>query len=519
MQHHRYEIETARPFAESLIWQLNRDYYQKTGVEAWRAGTVPHHLTSNSMVGKTYADLIFAFLRDLADQGQHHDKVYLLELGAGHGRLAFHILRHLEVFTAQAGMQLPPYCYVLSDIVEDNLQFFQQHPQFQPYFADGRLDVAYFDAIGSQELELRHAGITIAAADLQQPLLAIANYFFDSLPNDLFYFKDGQLSSCTVALTSAVDPTGLDEAALFAALELVYDTAPLARPGYENPIFNSILAGYRQLVFNTFLLFPRLGLECLDNLRQLSQKGLFVLSMDKGFHEIHDLEHAPAPKMITHGSVSFSVNYHALGAYCQQHAGTVFFPEFATFNLELGCLLFLPKGERFTETRAAYQRVVNGFGPDDISGLMKFTYRHINDMDLPELIGVLRMGGYDSTLFKNVLPRLKQLSLQVTFNERTRLAQTLHQIWGMYFTLNEPADLAFEIGGLLYALAYYDDAVRYFQYSTDHFGHTPDSYYNRILCYYQLRHDQLFSATLREAQAHFPDFAEFAQLEQLDLGA
>jgi SAM-dependent MidA family methyltransferase len=84
-----------KPFHDSMIWQLNRDYYQDIGIDAWSSGEVPHNITSNSFVGKTYAALIFAMLKDLARK-EKLDTVYILELGTGHGRLAFHVLKHLE---------------------------------------------------------------------------------------------------------------------------------------------------------------------------------------------------------------------------------------------------------------------------------------------------------------------------------------------------------------------------------------------------------------------------------------
>ena len=77
-----YLVESVKPFSESLIWQLNRDFYQEQGIKAWSEGTVPHNLTSNSRVGKTYAELILAFLKDLAFKGQSEETVYILELGA-----------------------------------------------------------------------------------------------------------------------------------------------------------------------------------------------------------------------------------------------------------------------------------------------------------------------------------------------------------------------------------------------------------------------------------------------------
>lgn len=111
------------------------------------------------MVGKTYAELILGFLKDLAAKGQLLDTVYILELGAGHGRLAFHILQHLEKLIALSDERIPPYCYILSDIVENNLNFFQRHPQLQHFIKKGILDFAYYDAIGGKEIHLRHAEV------------------------------------------------------------------------------------------------------------------------------------------------------------------------------------------------------------------------------------------------------------------------------------------------------------------------------------------------------------------------
>ena len=72
-------IEKRTPFSKSLIWQLNRDYYIQKGLDAWIDGTVPHYLTSNSMVGRTYSDLIFAMLKDLAAKEETEKKVYTLK--------------------------------------------------------------------------------------------------------------------------------------------------------------------------------------------------------------------------------------------------------------------------------------------------------------------------------------------------------------------------------------------------------------------------------------------------------
>lgn len=519
MDNDSFLIEDNTPFSESLIWQLNRDYYNNKGLDAWRDGTVPHHLTSNSMVGRTYAELIFGFLKDLSYKGHQIEKVYILELGAGHGRLCFHILKHLDRLVSQIGLDLPPYCYILSDIVEENLQFFETHQQFQTYLKAGKLDVAHFDAIQGDEIKLRYTNHTITKESLQQPILVLANYFFDSIPKDLFLIQNQAIAECLISLTSKVDTTEMSATDKLDNINVNFSPLPYIGDFYKEPILNEILESYQTKLKNTHLFFPYKGILCLQNLQQLSKKGMVLLTMDKGFHELHDLENAKLPEMITHGSMSFYVNYHAFIEYCQKMGGTTYFPTYSTFHLQLGCLLFTEESDTYTETKAAYHRVVNEYGPDDFYGQKKFHYKHIARMTLPELVGLLRLSAYDSTLFKEVLPRLKQVATRVTFNERTRLAQTMHQTWNMYFNIDESEDIAFEMAGLFYSLGYYEEALSYYEHSIQKFGHSKDGYYNIALCHYQLRQDEQFLATLKDAKTTFPDYERYAHLDKLDLNA
>ncbi len=514
-----YQVETAKPFAESLIWQLNRNYYQNSGIDAWRSGDVPHHVTSNSKVGNTYAELIFAFLKDLGIQGHTQETVHLIELGAGHGRLAYHILQHLDRLCTQSKLALPPYCYIISDIGKDNLSFFLNHPQFKSFFEKGQADVAYFDAIGSDEIKLQYANHTIKAQELQQPIIGIANYFFDSIPTDLFHIKNNTISSCLLSLESTIDTSQMDDAKLLENINVIYHNEAISSPIYEHEIMNEIINEYANLESETYLFFPRNGIKCIDNVRQLSQKGLMLISMDKGYHELHDLENSKKPEMITHGAMSFWVNYHALGIYCKKNKGTVLFPSLSTFNLAIGCLLFLEDGAQYTETHSAYQRFIDDFGPDDFNSIKKTVYNNISRLNLMELISMLRLSAYDSTFFINLLPRLKQVSTKISFNERARFAQTMHETWRLYFTLNESYDLAFEIGGMMYALGYYKEALEYFEHSIALFGQKADIYYNKALCYYHLREDDLFLATVAEGKAAFPEYKNYTHLDSLDLNA
>lgn len=514
-----YRVEQAVPFEQSLIWNLNHTFYSEEGINAWRDGPVPYLITSNSRVGKTYAELIFGFLKDLASQGKTKKKVYVLELGAGHGRLAYHTIKHLERLTAQILIDLPDYCYVLSDISDDSLNFYKEHRQFKALIEQGRIDVAFFDALKSDSLDLQISGKRIRKNDLGQPLIVLANYFFDSISTSLFQFNNGQLSSCTLALDSEEPVENLATSDLLGKLKLSYHTQKLAGPYFKDEKLDKIIESYRTKLKRSYLLFPHVGMQMLDRLKMLSSAGMLLISMDKGHHEIHDLENTPAPEMMTHGSMSFSVNYHALGLHCEESNGEAWFPGQSTFHVQMVCLLYLEDTSKFPDTRLAYQRYVEDFGPDDFDSVKKLVYAQSGKISTQDYIAIMRLSAYDSGLFLTLLPDLNRLIKRLTFNERQRIVQTLHQVWEMYFTLKEKKDLAFEIGGVLYALGAYEDALIFFDRSEQEFGNTPDMLYNKILAFYQLRMDKDFASSLANAKKEFPDFARFKKLETLDLNA
>lgn len=512
-----YTIETNTPFSESLIWQLNRDFYHQRGILAWSDDIVPHHMTSNSKVGKTYAELIFGLLQDVAIKSDSHEKVYILEMGAGHGRLAFHILSHLEKLLSKKTTAVAEYCYVLSDIVEDNLIFFDNHPQLEEYFDRGILETAYFHASESKEIILRKSKQTIVPSILKQPIIAIGNYFFDSIANELFYIENKIISNCTVSIKSSENPQKTTAEAQIKNMEISYHKKEQTTPFYEDPILNEILESYRNLLPKSYLFFPYNAIKCIQNLRSFSKTGLVLLTMDKGFHEIRDLMNQPEPDLITHGSFSFWVNYHALNLFCEHQGGKSLFPTYSNFNLDIGCLFFLPESDTYSQTHAAYKQFVNNFGPDDFNSIKRMAYANMGRLKLTELIALYRLSAYDTTFFIKLLPRLKQVAKTITFNERKRLAQTLHQIWEMYFNINESLDLSYELGGLFYDLGFYPEALDHFQYSVDHFGEKADIFYNQALCYYQLKEDESFYKVLNKGKIAFPDYEMFAGLEKLDM--
>ncbi len=511
-----YQIESNVPFAESVIWNYNNEFYRNKGIDAWSEGLVPHNITSNSWVAQAYAKLIFGFLNDLGKRSENQ-VVYILELGAGHGRLCYHVLQHLKNLISKSNRQTPSFCYLLTDFVEDNLTYFSNHAQFQSYFESGELDLAYFDATKNTELHLLKSTKTIKTNDVDLPIFVIANYFFDSLPNELFHIHNNDISECSVSIRSSIDPLGVPIHELLKHVDISYKRTKSESPYSEDAVHNKILAEYLDINEDTYIFFPKIALDCLSKIKQLSTEGLVLLTMDKGYHRMADLINNKEPDLVAHGSFSLYVNFHALKQFCVHLNGKVLFPPFTNFSVELGCLIFTDKVDSYLELEGAYEEYVEKFSPDDYNIIKLMCYSNASNLKMKELIAIYRLSKYDSSVFINLLPTLKESLKVISLKERERLAHVIDLVWSMYFNINEQIDLSYELGIVLYDLAYYSDAANYFQYSISQNGMKSDVIYNQALCYYQLRQDELFYTTLRKAKALFPKAEIFTSLENLDM--
>lgn len=501
-----HTIELNTPFSESCIWQLQRDYFDTAGIDAWRTGQVPHYVTSNPAVGKTYAELVLALLRDRAMKGQQTETVYLLELGAGHGRLCYHFLKHFESNYERSALKLPPFCYVLSDFTESNLAFWRSHPRFQPYFEKGWLDLARFNVESDSEIKLENSGKWIRPGNLAQPIVAIANYFFDSIPQELFRIKDNQLERALVNITAGLDPKTADPIELIRTFELNYTYEPVTDPVYlEEPVLNDLLSFYREQLTDAHLLFPYTGLRCLERLRSLSTSGLVLLSADRGEHHLSNLDYQPSSKLITHGGCfSLDVNYHALKLYGENEQGVALFSHHQHSCLDLGCLLLLGDPSGYTETLSAYDQFVRDYGPDDFFSLKKLVEKNFGQLTVRDILATTRLSGYDAHIFQQMLPDLLAQIENLSDDDRWNLYVIIPRIWETYFPIQEARDLAANLGNLLMALQYYEEALLFYEQSIAMYGEMDQTLYSMAVCHCMLDHFDTAQPIIDELVASHP---------------
>jgi len=192
------------PLSQSPLFTYQRRFYEESGLDAWQGGAVPSFITSNAFVAQRYADVILSSWQDALPSRDSEAGAYLLELGAGSGKLGFSLLRHLlpraeALFGRAFALRIR---YIMTDSAESVVRGWMAHPQLRELARAGFLDFAVLDS-GDEDwavrgLRLQHSGSVLpplsARGDDSRsvlPTVVIANYVLDSLPCDVWQVLRG----------------------------------------------------------------------------------------------------------------------------------------------------------------------------------------------------------------------------------------------------------------------------------------------------------------------------------------
>ncbi|MCZ8522682.1 MULTISPECIES: SAM-dependent methyltransferase [Paenibacillus] len=507
-------------FSESPLWELQRAYYEEQGIEAWQKEEVPYYITNNPMIATAYAEVLFGFLQDRAAAGRSAEPVTFLELGAGPGRLACHILRELCALIDYAGMPLPPFRYVLSDLAAKNLAYWKEHPALRTYTEQGLLDFAVFDAVHDEVLHLAVSGDRVRPGNLKQPLLLIANYFFDSIPQDLLYVDDGKVYECRVSLGLPEEAAGGSASEQLRQLAPEYSYHGTEEYERESYPYRHVIEHYKESLADTHILFPALGLRCLERLGRLSQEGFVLLTADKGDHRLANWEFAEAPQPVVHGSFSLTANYHAIGQVYEGRGAQVLFTDSHYNNLNIGCILHLPDPAAHVQTRLAYRRFVDRYGPDDYFTLKEGMDARREAMGLDEFLSFWKLGGYDTEWFVGSAGHLAGLLTGCGDDAAEDLRLGIARMWEGSYLLRGRSRLAADCAMLLFRMDRFEEALDYYEEAllgAEGASEAPDIgiLYDMAVSYYETGQDEKAKEWARRAAAADPEHEGTLSLLQL----
>ena len=489
--------------SESMLWKLQRGFFEQEGPRAWSLGTVPHYITSNPFIAGAYARVVLGWLRDCLKAAplaiDPEEPLYIVEVGAGSGRFAHHFLKRLFALLRGVGLADVRFTYVLTDFADGNVDALASHPWLRPFVASGHLDFARFDAEHDREIALRCSGKVLSPGTVANPVAVIANYVFDGIPQDVFRIEDGRLFESLVMLVSSQPEPRHDHPALLSRLELAYTQRLLPGEAYRDPDLERTLQRYRARLPDTHVLFPCAALRCLRSLRDLSGGRLLVLSADKGYHGAASLEGRPPPGIAVHGSFSMSVDYEAIGQWFADQDGLALFTSRRKSSLDLAAFVLGKLQGGFVETRLSFDEAIERCGPDDFFAMKKATEKHYEAMTLEQILAWVRIAGWDANIFLGALPAILAALPDADEDVACELYRTVMLVWDTYYPIGEERDLALHLGNLLYEMGRCAEALEFHQRSLELYGPTAHTLYGMGLCHDRL--DQLPDALQRIEEA------------------
>jgi tetratricopeptide (TPR) repeat protein len=481
-------LEEPVRLSRSRLWELERAYFERQGIAAWRQGIVPHFITSNAFTARAYARAVLGFLRDVGPGLAAGQPVYLVELGAGSGRFGYHFLLAFSELLAGSSLGGLSFCYVLTDFHAASLAFWREHPQLAPWVERGVLDWGLFDAEHGESLALENRGVTLAAGGLANPLVVFANYLFDGLPLDLFRLGKGTIEECRLGLGLALGPgEELPEGEPFPSLDLLgfqYAQALIEGPYYDDPTLEDLLGLYRRSLDGGYLSLPVAAIDAVRRLARLAGAGLFLLSADRGYARPEALLHRGLPELAQHGSVSFPVNYHAIAQEVRRQGGIALLAERGE-SLSVNAFVLNLPGRALPETRLACREDLHGFGPDAYFEVQQRLEQDLLAMPWVEVLAFLQLSAWDAKVFAQCVPRLADLLREgLDATQEAELCEAVERVWAGYFFLGEVYDLAFDLGTVLQQVGSHRRALELFAISLERHGAHGAVFFNQALSHY-----------------------------------
>jgi hypothetical protein len=493
----KHIIEKGKRFSQSKLWEIQRNFFINQGAMAWSQGVVPYFITSNSFIANSYARLVFGFLRDCVANKQESSGslssdgsrlFYFIELGSGSGCFAYHFLKKFSDILNRSSLKGIQYKYVMTDLPERNLEHWKNHPFFSPFIEQGTLDFASFDAENDSEIVLNLSGERLCPGSVKNPMVVIANYFFDSIPQDAFRIRDGELYETLVALVSSKDEMDNADHTILKRLSFSYEDRLVDGDYYGDPRLDGILKYYQSHLGDTNILFPSTATGCMERLLNLCSGRMMMISSDKGYSKEAQLQDLGRPGISIHGSFSLMMNYHALGKYIEGRGGTFLAKSYQNSGIDVCAFLTGEQPGGWIETCHAFHDAMESFGPDDFFILKKGLDQNYTALDLSQILAFLRLSGWDSKVFYNCFPAVAEKLKSASPDQEEMLCRAIQETWDNYYPmLGDRRDVPYQMATLLCSMDRHPEAVQYADRSLRFFGDNPAAHYCKAICYYQMR--------------------------------
>lgn len=164
------------PYDQSVIWDLSREYYQHSGIQAWsysKAKTIPHKLSTCFQSAKFFVSLVKKSL----ELNPPETKIQILEVGAGSGKFSRNLLYALREQALLDKVQL-----IISDFTKTNLEEIAAARVLKDFQQGIDYDYVHLDVTKPEEA----CHLDGSKFSFFNVLACSINFVFDALPVKIF---------------------------------------------------------------------------------------------------------------------------------------------------------------------------------------------------------------------------------------------------------------------------------------------------------------------------------------------
>ena len=488
----KIEIQELTAYNNSLKWEIQRNYYLKRGVNAWKKSEVPFNITSNPQSAYQNARVVFDSLIQNYDSDE---KIYILEIGSGTGVFALNFIEQFESICKKENSDFyKKIHYLFTDFSPKNLQDASNNPYLAKLKKDGLLDFYILDALNPKGI-CNLDGTNLDCNKIKFSAV-IANYVYCTLPvhiikkdDDKFYEKNIKLiyqskkyiSNKKELIEKIVnEPIGIKVLKNIKEIEQFkeIDLDELIEDEFE---IETLLDVTKNIDLAT-LVFPFGTFKSLREFESLIKKDGIILISDKAHIDESFMYNEGATIPSIHGnSFAHSLNIPLI----RQYAKKLSMASLQTSNPYNSLQTIL-----ISKSDVINRNIIMSFKDNFVDN------NHNEDAsDFIEVAGHYKDAkDYDSAI-KFYLKALKY---------RPKEASIIYYLGQCYydngFYLNalelclnkapdilEHYDFDFELGKIMYSLRKFSDAINYYNESILKFGENSYTYYNIALCWQLLK--------------------------------
>ncbi|OII74451.1 uncharacterized protein cubi_00004 [Cryptosporidium ubiquitum] len=532
----KFLVEENVDLTKSCLWSILERYYETVSIDAWRKNQVPSFITSNTRLACGYARLIHNFIMDQNPTGTLSRKVYIVEIGGGHGRFTFFLLRALERYSTvwkDLGYYDVPFKYIFTDASDASFSFLtRESSALIPYIQKGWLEFACFNGNSSEPSDIKFGLSKQETIPSESSIVLVCNYVLDSLLTDAIAIsKDKVISKATVSVYSSqveedlTHPSIADRMTLsWSWKEILDEDFSLNSIHSENRISNTfdkvekiqeteyltvkekLLIKYFQFDYSLYnvvksyldldremsFVLPLGAIKMLRRFYQHSAGNICVLIGDKGYPDDTEFISIKPPHIAVHGCMSFMVNLDAIKKYFCDLGGSYLATRYKD-TFQITCILG-GKKSLFPRVVASFIDSQEDLAPDNLLNIQRgFEQLSSNPSSLSHglkpYLGVLRYSLHDPfilwVLRNGILANIGDLNIR----QREDIILDLRSVYQNIYPLEINIDVFDLLAQICLKGGFVNDAIFYYNESLrccPEMIH-PSTYVNLAKCYQSQR--------------------------------